>query len=262
MNPQQKPISNRATQISIAADFMAFTFFFRDAETLELAIEQVLPALYERDRIDIWDAGCAHGPEPYTLAILLREKLPESLFRKVRIHATDVDRDFAAQVNEGDFPESELRRLPPGILEEYFRPLCDSSRYRLVEEIRAIISFSHHDLLTFEPFKKNFSLIVCKNVLLHFNEEQRCKVLRMFHAALRCDGALVMEHTQKIPAALSGMFQPMVCHAQVYAKVAIPSQMLFRKDPPANVRRPFFWKKTFHGNSDNDPLEKGTNESA
>jgi len=240
---------------------MAFTFFFRDAETLELAIEQVLPGLRVRDRIDIWDAGCAHGPEPCTLAILLREKLPESLFRKVRIHATDVDRGFAAQVAEGDFPESELRRLPAGILEKYFRPLGDSGRYCLAEELRSAISFSHHDLLSLEPFQKNLSLIVCKNVLLHFNEEQRRKVVRMFHAALRYDGALVMEHTQKIPAPLGNLFRPLVGHAQVHAKVAISSQMLFRNDPPAIVCRPYFRKKTLHGKPDNDPLGKDASET-
>jgi chemotaxis protein methyltransferase CheR len=240
---------------------MAFTFFYRDAETLELAIEQILPALRVRDRIDIWDAGCAHGPEPYTLAILLREKLPEFLFRKVQIHATDVDRGFAGQVTEGSFPESELRRLPSGILEKYFRLLGDSGRYCLVEEIRSKILFSQHDLLSLEPIGKNLSLIVCKNVLLHFNEEQRCEVLRMFHSVLRFDGALVMEHTQKIPPSLNDLFRPLICHAQVHAKVATPSGVVLRKDPPANVRRPFFWKKTFCGKPDSDPLEKGTNET-
>jgi chemotaxis protein methyltransferase CheR len=227
---------------------MAFTYFFRDAEPLEIAIEQMLPVVQAMDSIDIWDAGCAHGPEPYTLAILCRERMPERLFQRLRIHATDVDSGFAAQVGAGVFRESELRRLPGGIRDEYFRPLGDASEYEVVEGIRSKIAFSHHDLLSLVPLRSNLSLIVCKNVLLHFNEEQRCRVLRMFHSALRFDGVLVMEHTQKIPAALGGMFQPMVGHAQVYAKVAIPSQRLFREDSPADDRRRNLWKKTFSGN--------------
>jgi chemotaxis protein methyltransferase CheR len=246
--------------IAGATVFMAFTFFFRDAETLELAIGQMLPAAQGQNRIDIWDAGCAHGPEPYTLAILLREKLPEIIFQKVRIHATDVDGAFADQVAEGSFPESELRRLPSGILEKYFRPMGDSSRYRLIEEIRSRISFSRHDLLSLEPFGRNYSLIVCKNVLLHFNEEQRSKVLRMFHAALRAEGVLVMEHTQKMPAALGDRYRQMVCHAQLYARNASSSQLYFRKDVPSNIRRPFFWKNIPRGKPDNGPLEKNTDE--
>jgi chemotaxis protein methyltransferase CheR len=240
---------------------MAFTYFFRDAEPLELAIEQMLPVVNELDSIEIWDAGCAHGPEPYTLAILCREKMPEHLFHKVRIHATDVDLCFATQVTEGIFPESELRRLPAGIREKYFEPLGDSSKFEVIEEIRSKITFSHHDLLSMKPFMKNLSLIVCKNVLLHFNEEQRCKVLRMFHSALHLDGALVMEHTQKIPAPLSEMYRPLVCHAQVHAKVAISSSVQFREDGAVNIRQPHFWKRSFLGKPENNPREKGKNET-
>jgi chemotaxis protein methyltransferase CheR len=226
---------------------MAFTYFFRDAEPLELAIEQILPAVQAVDQIEIWDAGCAHGPEPYTLGILLRERMPDSLFDKVRIHATDVDCGFAAQVGEGIFPESELRRLPAGILEKYFQPVKDTNKFEIVEEIRAKISFSHHDLLPLEPLGKNFSLIVCKNVLLHFNEQQRGDVLRMFHHALRSDGVLVLEHTQKIPASLNGIFRSLVGHAQVYGKIANSLDSISRKDLPANTRQPNLWKIALGG---------------
>jgi chemotaxis protein methyltransferase CheR len=241
---------------------MAFTFFFRDAETLELAIDQMLPAVRGQNQIDIWDAGCAHGPEPYTLAILLREKMSKDDFVKVRIHATDVDECFAAQVTEGSFPESELRRLPAGYLEKYFVPNGDASRYRLIEEIRSKIVFSRHDLLSLKPFGFQLSMIVCKNVLLHFNEEQRRKVLKMFHAALRTGGILVTENTQKIPAELSNSYRQMVCHAQVHEKVADSAQKLFRKDPPENVRQPYFRNKYFKGSPENGSLEMGGSESA
>jgi len=52
---------------------MAFTYFFRDMQTLEMIRDYVLPALRMRRYIHIWDAGCAMGPEPYSLAIILRE---------------------------------------------------------------------------------------------------------------------------------------------------------------------------------------------
>ncbi len=101
---------------------MAFTFFFRDAQTLELAIDHALPSLRGRAFIHVWDAGCAHGPEPYTLAILLRERMSEYVFNNVHIHATDVDSIFAAQVTKGVFAEHEVKRVPPEVLQEYFRP--------------------------------------------------------------------------------------------------------------------------------------------
>ena len=73
--------------------------------------------------------------------------------------------------------------------------------------MRSRIEFTRHDLLSLVPVRPDLSLIVCKNVLLHFNERQRCNVLRMFHGALRKDGLLVMEHTQKVPEALRPLLE-------------------------------------------------------
>jgi chemotaxis protein methyltransferase CheR len=221
---------------------MAFTFFFRDAQTLELAVEEALPSLRGRAFIHVWDAGCAHGPEPYTLAILLRERMSDYTFRNVHIHATDIDSSFAAQVTSGVFAEQEVQRVPPEILQKYFRHagkkgdsphLCEapSGPFRqmgtvpffpfveVVAELRAKVAFSQHDLLSLSPVREGLSLIVCKNVLLHFEESQRIEVLRVFHQALQPGGILVMEHTQKLPETLARFFQQVAPHAQVYRRV-------------------------------------------
>ena len=70
---------------------MAFTFFFRDSHSLELAVDHVTPTLAGRARSRIWDAGCATGQEVYTLAILLAERMGTFGFRNIRIDATDID---------------------------------------------------------------------------------------------------------------------------------------------------------------------------
>jgi chemotaxis protein methyltransferase CheR len=209
---------------------MAFTFFFRDAETLELALQHALPALRGQAFIRVWDAGCAHGPEPYTLAILLRERMSQFLFRNVRIHATDVDPQFGARVVAGDFPAGELRRIPPPLFQRYFRPADQEGRFQVVDEVRSRIEFAHHDLLSLRPVRQDLSLIVCKNVLLHFDEPRRCDVLRMFHGALRKEGLLVMEHTQKVPEALRPLLEQVAPHAQVYRKIDVPAASVRRWD--------------------------------
>jgi chemotaxis protein methyltransferase CheR len=101
---------------------VAFTFFFRDCEALEQALDAAMPSLRGRAFIHIWDAGCAHGPEPYTLAILLRQRMSDYVFRNVHIHATDIDASFAASVSAGVFAQQEVQRVPPEILQKYFRP--------------------------------------------------------------------------------------------------------------------------------------------
>ena len=73
----------------------------------------------------------------------------------------------------------------------------------VVPELRAKVAFSHRDLLSLRPVREGLSLIVCKNVLLHFDEAQRINVLQMFHQALQPGGTLVMERTQKLPETLA-----------------------------------------------------------
>jgi chemotaxis protein methyltransferase CheR len=198
---------------------VAFTFFFRDSQTLELAIDEALPSLRGRAFIHVWDAGCAHGPEPYTLAILLRERMSDYIFSNVHIHATDIDSSFAQQVTAGVFANHEVKRVPPEIFHKYFRPAPAPGFVEVVPELRAKVTFSHHNLLSLRPIREGLSLIVCKNVLLHFDEGQRIDVLRMFHQVLQPGGILVMEHTQKLPDALAPFFQQVAPYAQVYRKV-------------------------------------------
>ncbi len=198
---------------------MAFTYFFRDAQTLELLIEQALPTLCGQAFIRIWDAGCAHGPEPYTLAMLLREKMSDYVFRNVRILATDVDSQFNPQVAAGVYAEQEVKRIPAASRDRFFRPADRPGHVQLTEEIRAKVTFAEHNLLTLTPPREDFSLVVCKNVLLHFDETQRVDVLRMFHGSLRPGGLLATEHTQKIPEVLTPLFQQVASYVQVHRKM-------------------------------------------
>jgi len=197
---------------------MAFTFFFRDTQILDTLIAHALPVLQGHSRIRIWDAGCAHGPEPYTLAILLREKMSACQYGSVRIHATDVEPMFGPTVTQGVFPESELKRIPESLLKRYFRTTGKQGMYQIVDEIRSSVQFAVHDLLSIEPIRSDFNLIVCKNVLLHFQESQRCNVLRMFHQSLCDDGLLATEHTQKMPDGVCTLFRQASPNCQVFFK--------------------------------------------
>jgi len=200
---------------------MAFTYFFRDRQTLDLIVQHALPVMKSSRFIRIWDAGCAHGPEPYSLAILLRENMSHFLFRNVQIYATDIDNSdqFGDIIGKGLYPEEELKRIPGAIFEKYFSKNGAPGKYQIAEEIKAHVSFSRHDLLTLEPIRSGFGLVVCKNVLLHFSRQQREDVLRMFHAVLRESGFLVMEHTQKLPQELAHLFQQVTSDGQLYRKV-------------------------------------------
>lgn len=197
---------------------MAFTFFFRDMHTLKLIEEHVFPALKTRMYLDIWDAGCAHGPEPYSMAILLHENMGEFMFRNVRIYATDIHRQFGDVIGRGVYPEEQIKRIPPDKRRQYFSPADEPGHFLIAEPIRKAVTFQHHDLTSCSPIKSGFGLVVCKNVLLHLTPEQRVNVIRMFHSALSPGGYLATEQTQKMPDELRGMFRQVTKDAQVFQK--------------------------------------------
>lgn len=201
---------------------MAFTYFFRDMQTLELIASEALPKLKANRYIDVWDAGCAHGPEPYSLAILLRENMTHFLFRNVRVFATDIDgaNQFGEMISRGMYPCQELKRMPKNLLYRYFTP-TDCSGYRMVEEeLRAQVRFMQHDLLSLKPIRTGLSLILCKNVLLHFKEDDRIRVVEMFHNALRDGGFFATEHTQKLPKECEHLFSRVTERGQLFVKRA------------------------------------------
>ncbi|RJS71745.1 chemotaxis protein CheR [ANME-2 cluster archaeon] len=200
---------------------MAFTYFFRDMQTLEMIRDHVVPTLRTRRFAHIWDAGCAMGPEPYTLAIVLRENMGPMIFRNVSIHATDIDESnlFGDIIEEGVYPWEQVERIPKDIFTRYFASADKPDHFRLVEEIRKRVSYQKHNLLSLEPVRKDFMLIVCKNVLLHFKKDERIKVIEMFHDALAEGGFFATEQTQKMPKELDSMFEPVVSNAQLFRKV-------------------------------------------
>jgi chemotaxis protein methyltransferase CheR len=200
---------------------MAFTFFFRDTQTLRLAIEYFYPYIQSRSRITVWSAGCAMGQEPYTFAILLREIIGPYIFRNVKIYATDIDQydQYGPIIMEGKYPVKDLERIPENMFAKYFHPYPGDTEFcQISDEIRHVVEFKKHDLLSFEPIRYGFNLIICKNVLLHFSPEERLKVWEMFYSALEDGGFMLHEHTQKLPDERNEKFEQIIMNAQIFRK--------------------------------------------
>jgi chemotaxis protein methyltransferase CheR len=198
---------------------MAFTFFFRDQIPLELAAKNLCQKAIGRSTIRVWDAGCAMGPEPYTLAMILAENMGRFAFSNLRIYASDYDQSLLKIMDQAIYPWVELQRVPEDIFQKYFEPAGDEGQFRVKEVIRSSISVHHHDLLSLKPLRDDFSLVVCKNVLLHFQPQERLEVYRMFHQALEPGGFLLNEYTQKLPQEMSSLFEPVINSGQLYRKI-------------------------------------------
>lgn len=200
---------------------MAFTFFFRDLPVIESATDHAVRFASGRMRFKVWDAGSAMGQETYTIAIVLAEKMGNFAFKNLRIDASDYDsaNKFGDFVVNAAYHQDELKRMPEGILEKYFEPADKPEHYRVVEKLRNQVSFRYHDLLSMQAIGSDYCLIVCKNVLLHFQYGQRVEVIRMFHRALTPGGYLTTEHTQKLPPEVSHLFEQVAPDSQLFKKV-------------------------------------------
>jgi len=199
---------------------MAFTFFFRDITTIEEAVQNIIPTIIGRSKVYIWDAGCAMGPEPYTLAIVLAENLGNFAFKNIKIFATDHDESghFGEIIAEGIYSYDELKRMPEDLFKKYFTPTSKEGYFQISQTIRSSVIFQKHDILTFQPVRTDFNMIMCKNVLLHFQQPDRVKAMQMFHSALQPDGVFVTENTQKMPDDIEHLFEKIGKGSQTFRK--------------------------------------------
>ena len=199
---------------------MAFSFFFRDYFVLERLAELIAKDFIGYKDIKIWDAGCALGQEPYTLAILLSEKLGYFTFKKVRIIASDIDEmgEFEKTITQAIYPYQDLARIPQELFQKYFQKISDN-QYQIVDEIKNRVVFRKHNLLDFQPVDTGFASIVCKNVLLHFTSEERVRVVEMFYQSMLPGAYLAMEQTQKLPTELADKFALVSTDVNIYRKI-------------------------------------------
>jgi len=198
---------------------MAFSFFFRDLPVLEHAVEETLKLALGRMKIKIWDAGCALGQEPYTLAMVIAERVGAT-FNNIYLDATDYDSDnnFGEVVKRAIYKYEELKRIPADLFKKYF-DAHDDGHFQVCAKIRSRVFFQYHDLLSLQPVGSDYALIVCKNVLLHFQYSERIEVFKMYHQALSPGGYLALENTQQMPPETAHLFEQVVPNAQLFKKV-------------------------------------------
>lgn len=172
--------------------------FFRDPDKFEYLQQSILPGLLRgHPGLRVWSAGCSHGHEPYSLAIMLARAT--GLYHRHQILATDIDRSALERAQAGGpYSADEVANVPPPSLNHYFKAHDDG--YHVIESLRRMITFRYHNLLA-DPFESRFDLIVCRNVVIYFTAEVKRRLYRCFHDALRPGGVLFVGGTEVVPKA-------------------------------------------------------------
>lgn len=193
------------------------TRFFRDADYFETLKRSAIYTIVERgnesDPIRIWSAGCSTGEEAYSLAILFNEVLEETgLKRDVKIFATDVDASAIETASKGIFPESIVDDVSTERLAKYFVKRNDT--YQISKEIRKMIIFAPHNMLSDPPFGK-LDLICCRNVLIYFQPVLQKGLFAIFHSALKNGGFLFLGKSETA-SEYSSVFTPLSIAEKIY----------------------------------------------
>lgn len=170
------------------------TEFFRNPEKWEYLQKNILPMLMKENSsaFKAWSAGCSSGEEPYTLSIVFEEMRA----RNASILAADLDKFVLAKAQEGIYEERSAINMSSELKDRYFTKLADG-KLQVKQLLKSRIKFKQLNLLT-DPFEKNFDLIICRNVVIYFDNDAKEGLYKKFAEALRPNGVLFVGSTERI----------------------------------------------------------------
>lgn len=201
------------------------TSFFRHPRQQEMIAAQLLPTLAKEAvrrglrQVRIWSAACSTGEEPYTIAILVKERLeahyPQLQFR---ITGSDINTDVLQRAQTGTYGAHAVRNVPVAYLHKYFTRSKDS--FTLRPEVRRMVSFRRLNLADDHTVRRmrNYDIILCANVLIYFDSNVRRGVMAGLHQSLRRGGHLLIGTSETLPGTPSLFDTRLVDDTRVYQK--------------------------------------------
>ncbi|MGT2512912.1 CheR family methyltransferase [Sphingomonas panni] len=183
------------------------TFFFRFAEQFDALKTRILPEMIERHRDDkrlrIWSVGCSTGAEAHSVAILLADLLGDAIDDwRIALTGTDIDEAAVEAAREAEYSSWALRTMGESERARLFDR--KGERYRLKDRYRGIARFERHNLLTMIDVAaplgfSDYDLILCRNVLIYFAQEDATAIVGALAERLAADGILLLGHAEPNP---------------------------------------------------------------
>ncbi|MEA3405973.1 MAG: protein-glutamate O-methyltransferase [Pseudomonadota bacterium] len=178
------------------------TFFFRENHHFEYLAETVIPQLIKSNqsskKIRIWSAGCSTGEEPYSLAIVLKECVPEGW--DARVLATDLDTTVVQTGMAGVYKSDRLKGVTEQRKKRWFLKGTGSMDgwIKVKPELQKIIDFGQINLMNDWPIKDTMDVIFCRNVVIYFDKPTQSKLFDRYANLLTDDGHLFIGHSESL----------------------------------------------------------------
>lgn len=212
------------------------TSFFRNEPQFEALKSQVIPEIVRKRSsskrsIRIWSAGCSTGEEPYSIAIILRETLPQLETWDISLLATDISRSALEAARHGSYGRRSTQSVQKERLSRFFSQ--KGNQYVVSEDVRRMVQFSCHNLATDPydlPAMQAVDIIFCRNVTIYFNLNITKKVIQQFYRKLVEGGYLFIGHSETLWKIMDQ-----------FRSVEFPKTFFYRKEtvPTAESKKPF-----------------------
>ncbi|MEI7500009.1 MAG: protein-glutamate O-methyltransferase CheR [Bacteroidota bacterium] len=203
--------------------------FFRDPLCFEVLAKIIIPDLItaKQNRNDnsfrIWSAGCSHGEEAYSLAILLNEYFKREKIRlNIDFFATDFDATVIENAKRGEYPAESIKEVKHGFIEDYFK--ITDSVFKVQPVLKSMIRFSVYDLLdkhSYAPSESvfgDFDLVLCRNVLIYFNPGFQELIFSKLFKSLASKGILMLGETEAPVTHFKDKFRQISRHCKIFEK--------------------------------------------
>jgi chemotaxis protein methyltransferase CheR len=180
------------------------TSFFREPQHFTYLRQHMVPQWRQnRHPIRCWSAGCSSGEEPYSLAMVLREELPETDRWDIRILATDISTRILATARQAVYTQETLSDVPAQLLHKYLALVRrePTPTYQVNETIRGMVRLTRLNLMHKWPMRGPFDAIFCRNVMIYFDKPTQEWLVQRFWTLLRPGGHLFIGHAESLSAA-------------------------------------------------------------
>lgn len=179
------------------------TFFFRDKGQFNLLKTYIFPELIKRrfdnKRLRICSAGCSTGEEPYSIAMLLVDLIPNIEEWDITILGIDISSIAVEKAKRGIYRPWSFRGMDKDMQNRFFKKINDC--HHISDDIKRMASFQTGNLLDNSPLDsfsgvREMDLILCRNVFIYFSHSAITKVLGRFYNALSPLGYLLAGHAE------------------------------------------------------------------
>ena len=197
--------ANEHEELSALAEQLTVneTYFFRYADHFRAFAEVVVPnriqARAHQRRLRILSAGCASGEEAYSLAILIRDRLPELASWDITIHGIDVNASMVGKALRARYSTWSLRETPADLRTKYFR--ADGRDFLLDSTLKPGVTFEVRNLVEEDPVfwqDDSFDVVFCRNVTMYFTVEVTRSVISRITRSLAPGGFLFLGHAETL----------------------------------------------------------------